>query len=240
MNLICLKAGCQNALLGKSASNRFYQQAMELATFLFRLLTTGGNMRKFGFILVLLLIVTSSSFAQRHGATETGGYFSFRNVSGSGIVSQNYLDIQWLLGYYFNRNFLLEIEPDLAFNFGKDSTHISFISLAGLSYRIIDMAPYDYRRMKHLRMKDLGASAGVFATISGGLWSESITYSNEKSSSGKGPALALSVGTHSAFGKFTLLRTKAQWIYLFPSGSTYLKSRSIFQISVGFSVFVRI
>ncbi len=197
-------------------------------------------MKKKFLLFSLVFLMFSSAFGQRRGAMETGGYFSFKNVSGSGLVSQNYLNLEWLFGYYLSRDFLIEVQPNLNFNFGKDSSRISLISLLGLSYRIIDMAPYDYRRIRSLRKRDLGASAGVFATLSGGFWTESANYSNDISYGYSGPALSLAIGTHSAFGKFTLLRTKAQLIYLLPSGPVYKSRRVIFQLGVGFSVFIKV
>jgi hypothetical protein len=201
----------------------------------------GGFMQRAMKSLIFFLIVFSSVVqAQRKGAIETGGLFYFRSESGGKNVANNSMNVDWLIGFYMDRNLVIDVEPNIMLSFGGDSTNISSINTIGLSYRIIDMiSSYDERR-QNWRARDVGVTAGVFASIAAGFWLENQSKSGQESASASGGAYSIGIGTHAGFGKFTVLRTKFEFLYLLPNPPMYDKGRTLFQIGVGFSVFIKI
>lgn len=192
---------------------------------------------KVNIIILLLLLCFSASHAQRKGSVDTGGMLSFKSFSGADS-SGSEVDIQWIFGYYFNRKFSMEIEPILLMNFKEEEVRISSIFLGGLSYRLFDIVPDDYARRRQQR-RDLGTTPGIYGTAKAGLWVNG--FSQKDQEAGKtysGPAFSIGLGTHSGLSKTSMLRVNAQMIYLLPSGPLYDEPRSIFQISVGLSVFI--
>jgi len=132
----------------------------------------------------------------------------------------------------------MEIEPILLMNFKEEEVRISSIFLGGLSYRLFDIVPDDYARRRQQR-RDLGTTPGIYGTAKAGLWVNG--FSQKDQEAGKtysGPAFSIGLGTHSGLSKTSMLRVNAQMIYLLPSGPLYDEPRSIFQISVGLSVFI--
>jgi len=190
------------------------------------------------FVIFAVFVLNTILLAQRKGALETGGAFSFKNISTADSGSQNHLNIEALIGYYLSRSVIIEIEPSIQFDSANDLSSTSVVLLGGFAFRFLDMAPYEYR-LREYRKMDLGVTAGVFASMGIGFWSDALSSSNQTSASHSAGAIAAGLGTRSGFGKFTVLRTKAQIVYLLPSTAPYDKARTVFQIGVGFSVFVR-
>ncbi len=189
-------------------------------------------------IFFAILMLNTALLAQRKGALETGGAFSFKNISTADSGSQSHLNIEALIGYYLSRNVIIEIEPSIQFDSADDLSSTSIILLTGFSFRFLDMAPYEYR-LREYRKMDLGVTAGVFASLGAGFWSDALSSTNLTSVTQSAGAVAVGLGTRSGFGRFTVLRTKAQVVYLLPSTAPYDKARTVFQIGIGFSVFVR-
>jgi hypothetical protein len=194
--------------------------------------------RKFLIVIIVTLSQFSFSLAQRKGAIETGGAFSFKNISTADSSTKSHLNLEVLLGYYLSRNAIIEIEPSFQFDSANELASTSIIFITGFAYRILDMAPSEFR-LREYRKVDLGVSAGVFASVGAGLWSDVLNTTNKASISHTAGAFSAGLGTRSGFGKFTVMRTKAQIIYLMPSSAPYDKARTIFQIGIGFSVFMR-
>ncbi len=189
-------------------------------------------------ILITVFVLNAASQAQRKGALETGGSFSFKNIATADSGSQSHLNIEALIGYYLSRDVIIEIEPSIQFNSANDLSSTSIIFLSGLSFRFLDMAPYEYR-LREYRKMDLGVTAGVYVSLGLGFWSDVLSSTNQTSATHSAGAIAAGLGTRSGFGKFTVLRTKAQVVYLLPSSAPYDMARTVFQIGIGFSVFVR-
>ncbi len=191
-------------------------------------------------LLTLVFVVTllcQSIWAQHRGAMEVGGAFSFRNKSLSNQEISNLANLDGIVGYYINQDFLLEFEPKVEMSFSSDSSGISTIFLFGPAFKVIDMAPKNYRKPRY-RKYDLGVVAAVFTTFSAGIWLNGKSDGVNKSESFLGPAFSAAIATHSSFGKRTILRVKAQYVHLMPSGEVE-EAQNIFSIGVGFSVFVR-
>ncbi|MBD3373927.1 hypothetical protein GF406_02730 [candidate division KSB1 bacterium] len=195
-------------------------------------------MKSIWIVWIVLFCGMSSVWAQRQGAMEMGGSFSFRNMSSADQETRNLMSMQGVIGYYLGPAALVELEPTIDLVFNQDQTQIQTSFLVGPSIRVVDMAP-DYYRRPQYRKRDLGVVAAVFASAGVGFWSEGISQSNTDAINETGAAVSAGLGTHSSFGKSTLLRTKAQILYLFPGSNVITSSRTIFQVSVGFSVFVK-
>ena len=86
----------------------------------------------------------------------------------------------------------------------------------------------------------MGIIAGVYGSVGGGLWSEGSTSNTKVSATYNGPAIVFALGTDSGIGKLTILRIKAQFIHLYPSGPVFDQPRTIYQLGVGFRVFVKL
>ncbi len=188
-------------------------------------------------LFLFFTLICQSLWAQHRGAVEVGGAFSFRNKSLSNQKINNLANLTGLMGYYINQDFLLEFEPKIEMTFNSDSTGISTIFLLGPAFKVIDMAPKNYRKPRY-RKYDLGVVAAVFTTFSAGVWLNGKSDGANESESVLGAAFAAAIATHSSFGKRTILRVKAQYVHLMPSGNIS-EAQNIFEIGVGFSVFVR-
>jgi len=195
-------------------------------------------LKKIAIISFLILCTSSFVFGQRKGAIDTGGAFSFQSMSMSDS-SFSRLDVEWIFGFYFNRNLIFELEPDIQFDFENENVIIATKFLGSLAYRVIDMEPDEYRRNRRRKRYDR-STAGIFVSAGGGLWIDGFANSSKPSKTSAGPALTLGIGTHSVLGKLTLLRTKFEYVYLMPSGTYFDKPRSIFKVSAGFSVFIKL
>ncbi len=195
-------------------------------------------LKKIGFIGILILCTFSFGYGQRKGAIDTGGAFSFQSMSTSDSTFSR-LDVEWIFGFYFNRNLIFELEPDIQFDFKNEDIIIATNFLGSLAYRVIDMEPDEYRRNRRRKQYDR-STAGIFVSAGGGLWIDGFSNPSQPSTTSSGPALTLGIGTHSVLGKLTLLRTKLEYIYLMPSGTYFDTPRTLFKVSAGFSVFIRL
>src|SRR3990172_6775297 len=132
-------------------------------------------------LILFLIIFSSVAQAQRKGAIETGGLFYFKSESGGKNVTNNSMNIDWLIGFYLDRNLVVDVEPNIMFCFGGDSTNIATIITISFSYRIIDMiSSYDERRQTWMA-RDVGITAGVFASVAAGF----LVGAQSKTSRGK-------------------------------------------------------
>jgi hypothetical protein len=189
-------------------------------------------------ILFFLIFMTGSSlYAQRKGAVDTGGMFSFKSYSEKDS-SGSELDFQWIVGYYMSRKLASEFQPIISVNFQNDNVNVSSILMGGFSYRLFDVVPDDYMQRRQ-RGRELGTAPGVYATGLVGFWVDGFTQKDDPS--GKtysGPVISGGLGTRTGISKTALLRVNAQMIYLMPNGPVYDSPRTIFLITVGLSVFV--
>ncbi|MBN2411971.1 hypothetical protein JXQ31_09795 [candidate division KSB1 bacterium] len=193
--------------------------------------------KKIFFILLLIILSINAAQAQRKGAVDTGGMFSFKSFSGAD-TSGSELDVQWIFGYYLSKKISTEIEPILRMNFQNEDVRISSIFLGGISYRLFDIVPDDYLRRRSQR-RDLGTTPGIYGSAKVGLWVDGFSQKDqEKGKTYSGPALSLGLGTHSGLSKTSMLRVNAQMIYLLPNGPIFDEPRTIFQIGVGLTVFI--
>ena len=193
--------------------------------------------KKLIFIILLVILSSDLTHAQRKGSVDTGGMFSFKSFSGAD-TSGTELDVHWIVGYYFNRRFSSEFEPIILMNFHDEDVRVSSIFLGGLSYRLFDIVPDDYAR-RRAQKRDLGTSPGIFGSAKVGLWVDG--FSQKGQQTGKtysGPAFSVGLGSHSGLSKTSMLRVNAQMIYMLPNGPMFNEPRTIFQINVGLTVFV--
>lgn len=189
--------------------------------------------------IVIVFMIVPALFAQRKGAISTGGTVDFRATTDQDSGA-SYLNVDWAIGYYLNRNVVFQVEPGVRFNFNGDKVLLSSLLLGSMAYRLADLAPeYQFRDSRYRKM-DMGIAAGIFASIGGGMWAEGYSSAAADKKTYTGPALAAAIETHAVLGKSTFLQIKAQLIHLYPSGPVFHSHRTVYQIGVGFHVFIRI
>ena len=125
-------------------------------------------------------------------------------------------------------------------NINENETQVSSFIMFGPAYKLVDLSPDSYKKHYRTTKRDPGISAGLFLSMSGGFWIDGYSVKNGENNTFVGPALAAGIGTHSGIAKMTLLRTKIQAIYLLPSGKVFDEPRTVIQVSIGFSIFVKI
>jgi len=163
-----------------------------------------------------------------------GGGGSFWTSTDNDTTVTN-VDIVALWAYYFNKNFLFEIEPRTTLHFREDEKDISGLLLAGLSHRIVDLTNYDRQSASQWQRKMEQSTGGIYFSAGAGLWVDNAkVLQTEQVYSGL--AVSAGVGTHSLMGSLTKIRSKFQYVYLFPTGPVFEKPRSMFTFSVIFSV----
>lgn len=187
---------------------------------------------------ILILLYSSATFAQRKGSVDTGGYLSFRSLSVNDSTNSSF-DVEWAFGFYMSKGFLIELQPVLQLDVLNDQIDISTIVLSNFAFRIIDMEPDEFRRRRAIKYYDR-TTAGIFGFLGGGLWLDG--YSNPEIDNiySVGPAFTMGIATHSALGKLLMIKTKLQYIYMAPAGEYYTEPRSMFKIGAGLSIFLRI
>ena len=186
---------------------------------------------------IIIMLAGNLLYAQRKGAVDTGGMFSFRSYSEADSSGSD-LDLQWVVGYYMSRKLASEFQPLVRVNFQHDDVNVSSILMGGFSYRIFDVVPDDYLQRRQ-RGRELGTAPGVYATGLVGFWVDGFTQKDAPS--GKtysGPVISGGLGTRTGINKTALLRVNAQMIYMLPNGPVFDNPRTIFLITVGLSVFV--
>jgi hypothetical protein len=187
----------------------------------------------------LVLLFATFSSAQRKGAIATGGALSFQSLSSSDS-SGSFLNLEWNISYYLGHNSFVEVEPLINFEFNDNNTNVSTILLGSAAYRIFDMAPNIQYRTRIHRKRDYGIVAGVYITGGLGLWIDGSSRRGRAAPTYTGTALSAGITSHSVMGNQTLMRVQAKIIHLLPSGPIYDISRTIIQVGVGFSIFMRL
>ncbi|MDZ7370686.1 MAG: hypothetical protein ONB12_05910 [candidate division KSB1 bacterium] len=197
-------------------------------------------------IVILLCLAAFPLFAQKRGSSELGGGISFwsKTVADSSVSN---LDLLGLYSYYFNRKVILELLPSVTLNFKESVMDVNGLAVVGLSYKLIDLSNLDREDATQYLRKFERSTGAIFAFAGGGMWLESgvpkqpigailpaekKTYSNA--------ALSAGIVTRSMLGSLTNLRTGFQYVYLFPSAPYAESGRSMFSVSVMFSVISRL
>ncbi len=188
-------------------------------------------------VVLCIVLGVGNGWAQRRGAVQMGGSFYFQSGSSSDQESNSQLNLNWLIESYFSRNYALELEPGFQISFVGDSINVGSLILAGVSKRLVDLSPPLTRDARY-RKYELGTSAAVFGSIGAGLWFTSTAVTTRPATNYSGPAMYASVATQTFLGSLTSLRVSLKYVYLFPSGELYTRSRSLWQIGIGFAVFV--
>ncbi len=189
-------------------------------------------------IVVLVLLCSTLLFAQRKGSISTGGAFTFR-ASSDADSSESFLDVQWLMAYYLTHDVMMEFEPSFRIDFDALQVDVSSTLVANIGLRLLDLAPHYQYRSRLTRKRDYGVVAGVFASAGAGMWVEGFSRIGKPGLTYTGPVLTAGIGTYSGLSKTSLVRIKAQIVHLFPNGPVLDEPRTIFQVLIGFSVFVK-
>lgn len=189
-------------------------------------------------LFLIILLVTTSAFAQRKGSIDTGGYFAFRSIS-ENDTTQSVLDIDWSFGFYMTKSFLIEIQPSIQLDVQNGLVNSSNTLLSNFTLRLIDMEPDEFRRRRSMKYYDR-TTAGIFAFMGGGLWYAGHSSSDQESNYSVGPAFSLGITTHTPLSNIMLAKSKIQYVYLAPSGDLYDSPRSMFKIGAGLSIFLRL
>lgn len=189
------------------------------------------------FLLVILLF-SATCFAQKRSSEEMGGGLSFWSVTETDTSIAN-LDLHVFWAKYFTRNFLFEIEPHATMRFEPDKVELTGLVLANLVKRLVDVSNIDRGTDTQWNRKYEKTTAGIYGSISGGLWAERADniYNDQIY---VGPALAVGVGTHSPLGSLTNIRSKFQYVYLLPAAPLHESPRSMITFTIGFGVITKI
>jgi len=188
-------------------------------------------------ILLVIVIGAGNGWAQRRGALQMGGSFYFQSGSTSNEESNSQLNLNWLIDSYFSHNYAFELEPSVQISFVGDSINVGSLILAGLSKRLANLSPPTPRDAQY-RKYELGTSATVFGTLGAGLWVAGTSVTTRPAANYSGPALYAGVASQTFLGNLTSLRVSLKYVYLFPSGEVYTKARRLWQIGLGFAIFV--
>ena len=198
-------------------------------------------MRFLTVLVIGVLIFAAPGFPQKRGSQEIGGGISFwtKSISDSSVSN---LDLIGLWATYFNKNFLFEFLPSATLHFVEEHTDVSGLVLGEISHKLIDLTNIDRQGASQYERKMETSTGGIFASAGGGLWVEkgtakaTFSVTQPKAKVYSGLALAAGVGTHSTLGSLTKVRTNFQYVYLLPAEPLYDKARSLFTITVMFSV----
>ena len=188
--------------------------------------------------IILIFLIGSSSYAQKRGSQEIGGGVSFWAKTDND-TSETHLNLDGILGFYFTRDFLFELEPRLTLNFTEDKFDLTGLATFGLSKRFVDMSNLDTNTSSQWARKHERSTAGIYGSIAGGIWAERSDVTNDERVY-IGPAMALGLGTRSQLGSLTIMRVKFQYIYLLPTPPVHETAYSMFAINVGFSVITKL
>lgn len=192
-------------------------------------------------LLIVLLIFTSVGFAQKRGSQEIGGGISFWTKTISDSTVSN-LELIGLWASYFNRDFLFEIMPSVTLHFAEKNTDASGLLLAQLSHKLVDLTNIDRQGATQYQRKIEQSTGGIYFSAGGGLWVESgapkqtVGVLPPERKAYNGLAISAGLGTHSMLGSLTKVRSYFQYVYLLPTEPLYSKPRSMFAVSVMFSV----
>ena len=183
---------------------------------------------------IFILMLGSLGYAQKRGSQELGGGISFWSQTDND-TSQTNLNLDGIWGYYIMPDFIFEFEPRLSLHFVDNKFDLTGLAMMGLAKRFMDLSNLDQNTGSRWARKYERSTAGIFGSVSGGLWAE-------RSDNIKdlriyvGPAMGLGLETRSQLGSLTVLRVKFQYLYLMPTPPVHEKNWSMFTISVGFSV----
>ncbi|MBN1541046.1 hypothetical protein JW992_02795 [candidate division KSB1 bacterium] len=191
-----------------------------------------------GWSIVIVIMMTGPANAQRQGSIEMGGYFEFNTQTDSKENTENILRLKLPMGFYFSRQLFFEIQPLIDLSFTNDFSQISLVALAGPSFQLADLSPTLIEN-PYYKYRDVGTVAAIYGTVQGGFWSEGFSEQDAIGKNYVGAAAAVGMGTRSSLGQRLYLRTQAQVIVLFPSGTAYDFSRTVFSISVGLSTLIK-
>lgn len=204
-------------------------------------------MRK-ALFLILIFLIGSTCFAQKRGSQEMGLAVSFWSITESDSSLSN-LSLSGLFASYFTRDFLFELEPIVSAQFKPEKVELTGLVMAGVSKRIIDVSNIDRgSNSSAWARKNERTTAGIYGTVSGGIWAERMDPLIEDPEEGlipdtkiyAAPALGVALGTHSSLGSLTNVRTKFQFVYLLPKPPLHEDPRTMFTITVGFGVITKL
>ena len=195
-------------------------------------------MKRWAFFIIVIFLLGSKSYAQKQGSQAMGGGLSFWSIT-ENDTSESNLKIDGLWAHYITRDFLFEIEPNISVRFMPEKVELSGLIMGGLSKRIMDVSNIDRRKASARSRRRERTTAGIYGSISGGAWAERSDDITDKKIH-LGPAVSVGLGTHSSLGSLTTIRTKFQYVYLMPSEPLHDESRTMFVVTVGFSVITKI
>lgn len=202
-------------------------------------------MRFLTVMVIGILVFSALGFPQKRSSQEMGGGVSFwtKSISDSSVSNLEFIGL-WAT--YFNKDFLFELLPSATLHFVEEKTDVSGLILGEFSHKLVDLTNVDRQGASQYERKMESSTGGIFVSAGGGLWVEkgrakptfSIIQPEAKVYSGL--ALSAGLGTHSMLGSLTKVRSKFQYVYLLPAEPLYDKARSMFAITIMFSVISRL
>jgi hypothetical protein len=195
-------------------------------------------LNRWAFFALVIILFGNTGHAQKRGSQEMGGGLSFWSTTEKDS-SESDLNLEGLWTVYFSRDFMFEFEPHLYLRYNPEKILLSGLFTGCLSKRLVDVSNLDRKGSAAWRRQYEGPAAGIYGSIGGGFWADRA----EELGGGKiyiGPALAAAIGTHSPLGSLTKVRTKFQFAYLMPTPPLYNEPRTMFIVTIGFSVITRL
>jgi len=189
---------------------------------------------------VLLMVIgfCGTLWSQRKGSQELGGGASFWTLSEKDTTRTN-VELSGIWGHYLARDLIFEIEPRITLYMSDRSVEMTGLLLGGISKKLFDMAAYDRSSRSFWARKDQRSGAGIYGTVSGGIWLDRADDVNDVRIY-SGPAVSIGLETRSQLGSLTFFRTRFYYSYLFPAPPLHDSARTIFAVMAGFSVLSRL
>jgi len=189
-------------------------------------------------MMVFCLACAVPLMAQRRGTLEMGGSLYFHSGSGTNVNGNSQINFDWIIASYMSRNYAFEFEPNFQVTFAEDSINVGSLLLMGIGKRLADLSPTPPRDYQY-RKYELGTAASVFGSVGAGMWISGVSLPTRPGENHTGPAVYAGISTRTYLGNMTSLRVNIKYAYLFPSGKVYTQARTLWQIGVGFAVFLR-
>lgn len=196
------------------------------------------TLNRLALFLMIILMMSTHVRPQKRSSQEMGGGFSFWSITEKD-TAESYINLNGLWSYYMTNDFLFEIEPHASVRFSQEQVDLTGLLFGGVSKRLVDVSSVDRRSSSAWDRRHERTTAGIYGSLGGGIWAERAEEVEDERIY-FGPAFAVGLGTHSALGSLTKLRTKFQFVYLMPTPPLYDEPRTMFTFTVGFSVVTKL
>lgn len=183
---------------------------------------------------MIILVASTLVVAQKRGSQEMGGGLSFWSITEKD-TAESFINLIGVWSSFITNEFLFEIEPYASVRFSQKKVDLTGLLFAGVSKRLVDVSNIDRRSSTAWSRRHERTTAGVYGSLSGGIWAERAEEVEDERVY-VGPAFGVGIGTHSSLGSLTKIRTKFQFVYLMPTPPLHDEPRTMFTVTVYFTV----